>query len=486
MTPGHVHNEAKNTSRSFLLWLLVMTVLAGGFRLYHLGSASLWVDELNTVRVCADFGGTNMSKLLGYVPTAVGLWLCGANPFEIPVGAPELWRSMGVDEWSMRIASALIGIVSVPLLGLASRRLLGARVAGIMALLLAIAPWHIYWSQASRFYTQQFLFYNLSLLWYFSATEQTSRRRMVGAMVFMVLAFLSQPPALVICFVFALDWLAGLLRRRPVRLAPFGWICAVVALAVCAGVLALDVERKPEDWTQFVGDTHQVPWTMILGSAYMIGPAVILFALLPAWRRVVEGNRLSIYLLLAGVVPPLAFAIMSSQSYVGLRYAFVSLYAWLALAAIGIDQIHQVLRERLGRAVAAAPLAVLLASMLLMAYGYYTTGAGFHTRWRDAFDYVARHREPTDRVACARTLVGRYYLEDASVEKMPKTSDQLTASNHPTWIVMEAEDAIRERVRPWLNDVAELKAVFDVRVVAPYSSVRVYRYAPAGRSPTGP
>jgi hypothetical protein len=464
--------------RGFLLWLLVVTILAGALRLYHLQAASLWVDELNTVRVCADLPGMHKSKVFGYVPTAIGLWACGTDPFEIPVGAHELWRSIGINEWSMRIASALIGILSIPLLGLATRRLLGARVAGILVLLLAVAPWHIYWSQASRFYTQQFLFYNLSLLWYFSATEQTSRRRMIGAMVFMVLAFLSQPPALVICFVFALDWLAGLPRRKPVRLAPFGWICAVVALAVCAGVLALDVQRQPGDWTQFAGDTHQAPWTMILGSAYMIGPAVILFALLPAWRRMVEGNRLSIYLLLAAVVPPLAFAIMSSQSYVGLRYAFVSLFAWLALAAIGIERIYQVLRERLGRAVAFAPLGVLLASMLLMAYGYYTSGVGFHTRWRDAFDYVARHREPADRVTCANLMIGRYYLEDASVEKTPKTPEQLSASNRPTWIVVEAEDAIRDRGQQWLNDVAVLKAVFDVRVIAPYSSVKVYRYAP--------
>lgn len=469
----------ERVSGGFLLWLSAVTLLSAGLRLYHLDSASFWVDELNTVHGCANLSEMHKSKVLGYVPTAIGLWLHGADPFQIPGEAPERWRSMGVSEWSSRIGSALIGIVSVPLLGLAGRRLLGPRMAGISVLLLAVAPWHIYWSQASRFYTQQFLFYNLSLIWYFRATRESSPRQMAAALILIVLAALSQPPALVICGVFALDWLWGLIRGHPVRLGLFGWTGAALALTLCGGVLALDVAREPDQWTQFVDDYYQSAWTMTLGTAYMVGPATLLFALLSAYGPVRHGHRLATYLLLAAVVPPVVFAIVSLRSYVGLRYGFVCLYGWLALTAMGAEQVYHALRDRVGRLLACAPLGVVLVSMMLMDYGYYTSGVGFHTRWRDGFDYVARHRKPQDRVTCPHPIIGRYYLQDPAVEEAPKTFDETVALDQTTWIVIEGEDVIRGQVRSWLQDAAELEAVFDVRVVQPYSSLRVYRYVPA-------
>ncbi|MCH7872408.1 MAG: glycosyltransferase family 39 protein [Planctomycetes bacterium] len=469
---------SQRVTGAFILWLAGMTILAGGFRLYHLDAASFWVDELNTIRVCAELSDTHKSKVFGYLPTAVGLWLHGANPSELGSTAYETWRAKGVTEWSSRIASAIIGILCIPVLGLASCRILGRRVAGLLALFLAVAPWHVYWSQASRFYSQQFLFYTLALIWYYRATHERSRGRFVAAMIAMVLAFLSQPPALIICTVFAADWLIGAVRRKPVRLDWFGWAAAAVALGTCAAILALDIRNAPDDWAKFSGDLYQAPATMILGAVYMIGPAVVLVAALTAWRMAKDGQRILRYLILTAVVPPILYAVISTRSYVGLRYAFICFYGWLALAALGTDRLYVVLRHQCGRALAAAPIGLVLIAMLLMDYGYFTSGVGYHTRWRDAFAYVKDHRAAGDRVLCQHPMIGQYYLEDITVEKLPKGADALSTSVHPAWIVSESEDAIRGRVLSWVGEAAVLQAVFDIRVVQPYSSVRVYRYEP--------
>jgi hypothetical protein len=477
MTTELRNNASTRASRGFIFWILLMTILAAGFRMYHLDAASLWVDELNTVRALGDIGGINNSKVFGYLATGLGLWSYGARPTDIPREAPEKWKSMGINEWSMRLPAALIGIIGVPILAFASRRLLGTRVAGILALFLAVAPWHIYWSQASRFYTQQFIFFNLSLIWYYRATAESSWRFMLAALVAMVLAFLTQPPALVIVAVFALDWLIALVRHDPVRLGLFGWCGAVVSLAVCAGVFVPDLLNRTEQWTQFSGGLYQSPWKLILGSAFMVGPAVMLFAALSAWGVMSSTNRLRYYLVLAAIVPPIAFALVSLKYYVGLRYAFVSLYAWLALAAIGVDRMYEAMRPHLGRLAAAAPMLLLLIAMGLMNFDYYRGGMGYHTRWRDAFAFVAEHRGPEELVATEHPMIGKYYLEDPAVINIPR-EEELDSVAQPLWIVTEKEDAVRGRLRAWLDGKASLKETFDLRIDPPFSSVRVYYYLP--------
>jgi len=469
--------------RAFYLWLLVITVFGGGLRVYNLGSTSLLFDELFTVRDCARYGASpplHRCKVLGYMPTSVALWAQGISPTTISAYEPDTWRSQGITETRIRLASVLIGIVTIPLLGIVSCGIIGARAACLMALLLAVAPWHIYWSQTGRFYAAQFLFYNLALIWYLTATRERSRVRMVGAMACMILAFLTQPPALVIVAIFAADWLLGLVLKRPVRLGVFGWTCAVVALALCYGSLQANISDAPEGWTQFAGDLYQSPARLILGTVYLVDPGVCIFAILSGWWLLSRERGLAAYLLLGALVPTLVFACVSLRNYVALRYMFVCLYAWLALAAIGADQLFQTLRPRVGRMLALAPLALLLIAMMLVDYSYFTSGGGFHPRWRDAFAYVSSHRKPAEAVA-TDPFIGRYYLEDADVQFAPENGEDLEAFDKPVWVVIRAQEPIRGRRFEWLDDLSELKAYFDLRVAQPYSSVRVYYYDPARR-----
>lgn len=490
-SPGET---AREPSRRWLAgMLLAATLLGAGLRFYHLGAASFWEDELKTVRDCGRLGEINRSKVFGYLPTAIGLRLQGISPGEIPIKNPERWQALGINEGRARLASAVIGVISIPCLALACYPLVGARAAGVLALLLAVAPWHIYWSQAARFYTQQFLFYNLCLIWYFRATQSGSWPRMLAAASMLTLSFLTQPPSLVILAVIGGDWLLGLVRREPVRLGWAGWIGIPIALAVCLLVLSLDVRERTDQWAQFVGDTsRQSPGKMVFGSVFMIMPVVAMAAVMffPSALRV--HRRLGIYLLLAGVIPILAFALVATMSYVGLRYTFVSLLPWLAVAAIGCVAVYDALRHRLGRLAAAAPLGLLLVAMVYQDFVYYTAGYGYHERWRDAFAYVARHRQPGERVYVPAGLIasadgktrvfegfiGPYYLQDGSIIAGLPKEDQLRELKVPAWLVVEVEDPLGRRRERWLDNLADLKSYFNLRVVSPSSFIHVYRYVP--------
>ncbi len=470
--------ERGRDSLEFWVWLSLATIVAFGLRGYHLTKASFWVDELNTVRVCCDPGGMHKSKVFGYLPTAIGLSLAGAEPPELNVEHPELWQELGVTEWSTRWPSALIGALSIPILGIVSRRMLGGRAAGICAMLLAIAPYHIFWSQAARFYTQQFLFYQLALIWYFTATERSSRRWFAGSMVAIGLTFLSQPTGLVICCVLAVDWLIGNARLKPIKLGWFGWVAGTLVVLGCLYVLRSDYDVK-SDLKKFVNSQYQTPIPFILGTVFFIGPVTAAFSTISAWALRTDHTRRTIFLAAAAVVPMLAFAIVSMRMYVGLRYGFICLFGWLALSALGIERVYDVLRPRFGRLMAISPMLLLAASMMFFNFGYYTEGRGFHARWRDAFRYIDENRKkPGDRVVCHNARIGQYYLQDPDVGITPPTPEKLAEYDVPVWIAVEVEDAVRGRVAGWINESAEWKAQFDCRVLQPFSSVRVYYYDP--------
>lgn len=455
-------------------WLLVAVVLGATIRWVHLDAASFWIDELNTVRVCTDLSSTHQSKVGGYIPTTIALRIQGVDLETLHPDQPERWLEAGVTERSARAASCLIGILSIPLLAMAARSVIGARPAALLAIFLAVAPWHIYWSRVARFYTQQFLCYNLALIWYFRATRDRSNAWFAASMVMMILAFLSQPPALVICFVFALDWLIGRIRKEPVGLGLFGWVAGAGALLACVIVLMGDVQRQPEDWTKFVGDLYQSFFKMFAGTVYMVHPGVIFLALCSAGWLLARQRRLTLYLLAGAFVPLVVFGVLSGWSYVGLRYVFASLFCWLCLLACGAEGFFDWLRSRFRRAEAWAACCIVGGVLLMVKLGLYTSGVWAQTRWRDAFAHIEAQSASTDAVACTGQMIGKYYLERGDVIEAPDTPEKLVEVFQPVWIAFEAEHAIRGRVKPWYDEAADFRAAFVASGIQPLSSVRVY------------
>ncbi len=217
----------------------------------------------------------------------------------------------------------------------------------------------------------------------------------------------------------------------------------------------------------------------------MVGPAVTIFSVMAGWTLMRSDRRLAIYLSLAAGVPILAMACISLGSYTGLRYSFVSLYAWLALCAIGAVELYRLIRPRMGAIIAMAPLALIMIAMMLTNLGYFSTGTGFHPRWREAIAYVAEHRQATDLVA-VYPLMGRYYLETQDVRFLPETPEELDSFGRTTWLITRAKQPIEGRSQQWLDQVADLRAYFEQRIVQPSTTLHVYRYTPTVEVTTDP
>jgi 4-amino-4-deoxy-L-arabinose transferase-like glycosyltransferase len=121
------------------LWGVVL--LAAVLRLFHLGAQSLWVDELLTVLVSTPAPGYPISRFLLY-------------NIHGPLHALSVYLVLFIssgDAW-LRLPSALAGVAAVPLIYAWLRPRFGARVALWAALLLAVNPLHVRYSQEVRNY----------------------------------------------------------------------------------------------------------------------------------------------------------------------------------------------------------------------------------------------------------------------------------------------------------------------------------------------
>jgi len=130
----------------FVPALVLVTVAGLGLRLTRLGAQSLWIDEVLSFGWIAEIDRNGLASLLhnihGPLHAAV-TWLVSR------VSTSEAW---------LRLPSALAGAAAVPALGLLGRSLYGPAVGLAAAVLLALSPFALYYSQEFRNYAFTILF----------------------------------------------------------------------------------------------------------------------------------------------------------------------------------------------------------------------------------------------------------------------------------------------------------------------------------------
>ena len=121
--------------------LLLILLLAFGLRFYHLGAQSLWNDEGTSVAVAQRDLVTIAGDAASDIHPPLYYWLLC------------IWvRLFGVEEAAVRSLSALLGVILVVLTWGLGQRLVGRWVGLAAALLAAINPFQVYYSQEARMY----------------------------------------------------------------------------------------------------------------------------------------------------------------------------------------------------------------------------------------------------------------------------------------------------------------------------------------------
>jgi 4-amino-4-deoxy-L-arabinose transferase-like glycosyltransferase len=119
--------------------LLALVLLGLGLRLYHIGNHGLFVDEIYSVLVAKGIGDPELIRF------------DSARPFYFLL--LKGWLSVSSDETWMRLFSVVFGTANIILIYLLGKVLAGRKVGLAAALLTALSPMEIHYSQQVRMYT---------------------------------------------------------------------------------------------------------------------------------------------------------------------------------------------------------------------------------------------------------------------------------------------------------------------------------------------
>lgn len=138
--------ETRYNSR---IWLYPILLLGIGLRLYKLGANSLWGDEAAFILVRSG----------GFIDSLRFMWriLLDRHTFVIKEYGYNLlataWSFIAKGDSMLRLSSVIFGVLSIVLIYKVGKLLFDEKTGIMSALILAISPFHIYYSQEFRMYT---------------------------------------------------------------------------------------------------------------------------------------------------------------------------------------------------------------------------------------------------------------------------------------------------------------------------------------------
>lgn len=347
-------NERQRTYQMVLI--VLVTIAALTLRLFKLGEWSFWVDEVLTV-----FRAQDSLHYVLAAPKVSGL----LTKLSISV--------FGTSEWSARLAPAILGVLSIPILYLIVKRLFDQTTALLAAILLSVSSWHIYLSQNARYYSALLLFAVVAMFYFYFGLETAKRRYLILFMLFSMLAISERLFALLLLPVF-LGYLALLLwmNYRTQQDVDLKRLVLFTSLPIVAyvgfelyQVLFLDQEFLFLRFIRrFVGEPNTRPrWILSQFIQENVGAPVAWAAfvgILYTWR---DRSRARLLFLLGALVPLLLVMVLSVFSRTFTRYLLIALPGWLVLAAVGIRELYLKAREGHLRAWAWALILVALVAL---------------------------------------------------------------------------------------------------------------------------
>lgn len=476
-----VLSTALSSSTVQIALVASITLLAAALRFYKLGAWSFWIDEMLSVAGVEDgfnFNIIRKSLALTLIELSVSL--------------------LGVSEWSARLVPALIGVISAPVLYFPIRAMLGRAVGLLSVLLLAISPWHLYWSQNARFYTLLMLFYALALLLFYLGLEHNRPLYLLGSALFLGLA--ARESLLALFLVPVLGSYLLLIVALPVE-KPVGFshlrrlsVLLIPAILIAAYFAWPYVTAYRLDWIRGFGRLNNSPAWLAAGVAYYVrlstismaaGGAAFLIFRRSGGRR----QRVGLLLSISAILPLLLLMVLSTFQYTANRYVFFTLPSWLILAAVGGVELFRWTANNAGKGLdprwlAVGALLFLLVDPLGEAALYFRYQNGNRDDWRAAFTYVDAQRVPEERVVAPHPELAQYYLGERTDRFAQFDLAQIETGEQTVWFVedMNVADLYPDAAR-WLHGEAQLMAVFDVSVQARTFTLRVHRYVPPGADP---
>ena len=390
-------------NRFVAIGTLFATALAAWLRLHGLGGQVVVDDEWHAIHklMSADVAGILTS--FGVADHSIPLTLL----------YKAMAATIGLDEIDMRLPQAACGIALVPLCAwLAWRATRDEAAAVLLAFLVAVAPFLVFYSRFARPYaiTTLIAVAALGALWRWRERRDLRLGIAICVMVAIGAWFLSVSSlfaAAAILYILGED----LASSRPDRRAR---IVATVALGAgaFAAILALLAAPLLADWHALGAKVHDAtPGAYTLfrvlgifggGVSDALVPFVAAITAFGAWRLVRRERALGLYLLWVGFVPLAVVMLLrapwTQYGHTLARYVFPLQAIVLGWFAFGAMELARALPERLSerRDYAAAFVIVIACLVTSPAIRQVETLGPWYAHTYHQLDYVRKHNELAD------------------------------------------------------------------------------------------
>lgn len=164
------------------MFLAAIILLGIGLRLYRLGAHSFWYDEASSVAESMNILNVINAHFLT-TPPLFGVIL-------------HFWSFLGEGEFLLRLLPALFGMLTVIMSYKFGRMLFNKKVGLISAFLLAVSPFHIYYSQELRAYTLLTFLSLMSIYYFWKSLKRDSISSWICFTIFTILCVYTQNIAL--------------------------------------------------------------------------------------------------------------------------------------------------------------------------------------------------------------------------------------------------------------------------------------------------
>jgi len=448
----------------YVLSALVLTAFA--LRADHLDFQSLWRDEVDAIA----FATRALPRLLSTFarPKENGpLYFLLLRP----------WIALtGDSEFSVRFFSLALGVLAVPLVYTLGRRWLSPLASMLGALLTAVSPYLIWYSQEAKMYTLITFLTMLSLYFY---VEALARGRWSCWAAYVVVTSLCLYTHILAALIIPLEILLFVVwwPRYRARLKP--WLTAIGCMTLPYIPLAL--WEIPLLLSSYETGHLFYPLSKVLSTLFLVFSHGVSGVASP-WRLTLA-SILYIFLFLAGVF------LVGDERMTLLLYFFLPI-AGVYLISLGMPifadryliYVAPAFYLILGRGLAAVKLrsnavfALCLALVLIL--NGQSIWAQSHTRlksdFRSAARYFALHPEPDDLVIFLMPYVrhtfeyyyrGDYHWADGpytnggmSEGELGATLSEMTEGHRSIWLVASEAELWDERglVKAWLDGNGKL------------------------------
>lgn len=464
--------KLKNTIR---LSLILIIIIGCCLRLYRIGVQSIWLDEAYSVIHARQSSIMSLLSTVGNVENVPPFYFLLLN----------YWvKIFGSSEVALRCLSALLGILSIPLLYKIGVFLFNRRVAIVAALLLALSPFHIRYSQEGRPYAIS-VFIILLCTWFF--LKLLKERSLINWFLYILFACLAIYTHYMSVFIIVAQTIyAVYLWRKDYSLLIKWFFCqALVVLLFLPWLIFLKLNMIQQVSGLYIDDTLGKYGAILPGAAltfiintfytYCVGfdlrrsdyiPSLILI-LIPClfliilifWIINIKNRKHnSLFLILhTGLPIMLAFiVIFFAIRWMAPRYLIQSSIFYFLILAIGIEYQNKTWVKNV----------LLLAICLMWGFfivNYYYNPTFQKEQWREASTFVTNNVSQEDVLFFHAYFVRHpfnYYF-DKDTERYPlfpnkilTTLNEHSKNKNRIWMIFSHASAEQDsqKIESWLDE----------------------------------